>query len=113
MYDNLESVVVIPPHGLQLETRRGISSAMQVLTSRKFIPAIYLQDFVINEGLRRWDVRYYLVAIHHCGRGEVKLDVAFEVWCSLQRPPFSFSEHLPEHLTSLLSAHGGISTCPE
>ena len=38
-----------------------------------------LQDFVINEGLRRWDVRYYLAAVQSDRDGGFRLKVAFEV----------------------------------
>lgn len=38
-----------------------------------------LQDFLINEGLRRWDVRYYLTAIKHSGTDRFTLEVAYEV----------------------------------
>jgi len=37
-----------------------------------------LQDFVINEGIRRWDVRYYLTAIKRSRTGHLTLDVAYE-----------------------------------
>jgi phosphatidylinositol N-acetylglucosaminyltransferase subunit H len=38
-----------------------------------------LQDFVINEGLRRWNVRYYLTAIQRNGENDFSLHVAYEV----------------------------------
>jgi len=62
-----ESVVVVAPHGIQLETHRGFPPSTVLSVSRRFIPASSLNDFVINEGLRRWSVRYYLVAIQKIG----------------------------------------------
>jgi len=37
-----------------------------------------LQDFVINEGLRRWNVRYYLTAIQRIDSFNTTLQVAYE-----------------------------------
>jgi len=37
-----------------------------------------LQDFVINEGIRRWDVRYYLAAIKRSRTNHLSLEVAYE-----------------------------------
>lgn len=76
---SVESVVVIPPHGVQFETHRGLPS-WPLMTARSFIPMIYLHDFVINEGLHRWNVRFYLTAIKQSG-DQVSLQVAYEVGC--------------------------------
>lgn len=38
----------------------------------------FLQDFIINEGLRRWNVHYYIVAIKKQDQS-VTLHVAYEV----------------------------------
>lgn len=76
---NLESVVVVAPHGIQLETHRGFPPSTVLSVSRCFIPAAALEDFVINEGLRRWSVRYYLVAIQKTRFNEYILQVAYEV----------------------------------
>ncbi|KAI0673045.1 hypothetical protein C8Q78DRAFT_970666 [Trametes maxima] len=72
-----ESVVVIPSLGLQLETHRGYSG-FPLFVSRRFMPWSSLEDFLINEGIRGWDVRYYLVAINRTQHGALKLEVAFE-----------------------------------
>ncbi|GBE82026.1 GPI-GlcNAc transferase complex, PIG-H component-domain-containing protein [Sparassis latifolia] len=72
-----ESVVVLPSLGIQLETHQGLPS-LPLFTSRRFIPLSSLQDFVINEGLRRWDIRYYLVAIQRSQNGVISLEVAYE-----------------------------------
>ncbi|KAI0928605.1 hypothetical protein AcW1_005802 [Taiwanofungus camphoratus] len=84
-----ESVIVLPSLGIQFETHRGTPSA-PLFASRRFIPLSSLQDFVINEGLRRWDIRYYLVAIQRPHSNMVSLVVAYEVrvaiksdfWCA-------------------------------
>ena len=52
---------------------------MTLLTARTFVPWSSLEDFLINEGIRGWDVRYYLVAITRTSQGTIKLEVAFEV----------------------------------
>jgi len=76
-----ESVLAIPPHGIQLETHRGLPS-YPLFASRQFIPSDRLRNLVINEGLRGWDVRYYLVAIQEAQSDVLELNVAFEV-CNL------------------------------
>jgi hypothetical protein len=84
-----ESVVVVPPHGIQLETHCGLPS-VPLSTSRRFIPTVLLQDFIINEGLRGWDVRYYLIAIRKSSTGDYTSEVAYEVsfiYCSNSRQP--------------------------
>jgi len=73
-----ESVLVIPPHGIQLETHRGFPPSRVLFVSRCFIPTSSLQDFVINEGLRRWNVRYYLTAIQRTKPTDMTLQVAYE-----------------------------------
>jgi len=73
-----ESVVVIAPHGIQLETHRGFPPSLVLSASRRFIPMSALQDFVINEGLRRWDARYYLAAIRKNGPNGFALQIAYE-----------------------------------
>ncbi|KAH9952150.1 hypothetical protein B0H21DRAFT_715986 [Amylocystis lapponica] len=72
-----ESVVVLPSLGLQFETHRGLPS-IPLTVSRNFIPLSSMQDFIINEGLRGWNVRYYLAAIQRSRRDAISLDVAYE-----------------------------------
>lgn len=74
----LESVVVLPPHGIQLETRRGLPF-MSLSTTRQFIPLAILHDMIINEGLKGWDVRFYLATIQCVGDGGFNLNIVFEV----------------------------------
>lgn len=73
-----ESVLVLPPYGVQLETHRGLPS-LPLFVSRKFIPLTEVQDVLINEGLRRWDVRYYLAVLYTPRQAEKRLAVAYEV----------------------------------
>lgn len=73
-----ESILVLPSLGLQLETHRGLPN-IPLFVSKRFIPLMYLQDFVINEGLRGWNVRYYLTAIQNSDDGKKSLEVAYEV----------------------------------
>jgi len=96
-YSNIESVLVLPAYGLQLESHRGLSIPFSDITislssTRCFIPTDSIQDVLVNEGLRRWNWHYYLVILTRTlpfERGEriqkdgepfhVKLLVAFEV----------------------------------
>lgn len=78
-----ESVVVLPSLGLQLETQRGLPF-VPLFTSRRFIPLTALRDFVINEGLHGWSVRYYLAIIQESPNGNITIDVPFEVSYVLQ-----------------------------
>jgi len=73
-----ESVIVIPPHGIQFETHRGLPWFSPLVVKRRFIPLASLQDFVIHEGLNGWNVRYYLAAIQLSGSGDFQLRVAYE-----------------------------------
>ncbi|KXN85484.1 hypothetical protein AN958_11288 [Leucoagaricus sp. SymC.cos] len=73
-----ETVLVIPRHGIQLETHRGLPS-QPFFSSKRFIPLRVLRDIVINEGLRGWNVRYYLAAVENHPLTGFALDVAFEV----------------------------------
>ncbi|KAI0780755.1 GPI-GlcNAc transferase complex, PIG-H component-domain-containing protein [Trametes elegans] len=72
-----ESVIVLPSLGLQFETHRGFAG-VPLSTTRRFIPWTSLEDFLINEGIRGWNIRYYLVAITRTQQGALKLEVAFE-----------------------------------
>ncbi|KAF4576474.1 hypothetical protein EYR40_000713 [Pleurotus pulmonarius] len=71
-----ESVIVMPSHGIQLETHRGIPP-LRLAVSRRFIPFSTLQDIFIHEGLKRWDVRFYLAALRDVGNGHLNIDVCF------------------------------------
>lgn len=50
-----------------------------LFSKRRFIPATSLQDIVINEGLRGWNVLYYLVVVRHANGKKCALEVAYEV----------------------------------
>lgn len=71
-----ETVTPIPNLGLQLSTASGLSlfgHELQVAHSKRFVALSNISTVVINEGLVRWGVRYYLAVV---GQGVV---VAFEV----------------------------------
>ncbi|PSR94088.1 hypothetical protein PHLCEN_2v4516 [Hermanssonia centrifuga] len=72
-----ESVLAIPSLGIQMETCIGLPN-IPLFTSRRFIPLVHLRDFVINEGLYRWNVRYYLVALQGFEKSGLILEVAYE-----------------------------------
>ncbi|TRM61880.1 hypothetical protein BD626DRAFT_500808 [Schizophyllum amplum] len=72
-----ESLIVIEPHGIQLETCRGLPS-IPLQTTRRFIPASALECVIINEALQRWNVRYYLAALSKGKDGKPTVHVAFE-----------------------------------
>jgi phosphatidylinositol glycan class H protein len=82
--DLAESVVPLPDLGLQLSTTRGLSlphpgrfsSAehrwlVPLSKSHTFIPLPDISTVIINEGLRRWNVRYYLAVVKRRGGGVV------------------------------------------
>ncbi|KAF8552896.1 hypothetical protein OG21DRAFT_1510886 [Imleria badia] len=58
-----ESLLVFPTLGIQLETHRGHPLFPTLSTTYHFIPLSALEDVVLHEGFRRWDVRYYLAAL--------------------------------------------------
>lgn len=72
-----ESVIILPALGLQFETHRGFP-LVPLFVSRRFIPLAMLQDFIINEGLHGWNVRYYLATIKRSQSGVIGLEVAYE-----------------------------------
>ncbi|KAF8078056.1 hypothetical protein FPV67DRAFT_29044 [Lyophyllum atratum] len=71
-----ESIIILPPHGIQLETHRGFPGLCFFIT-RRFIRLQVLQDVVIHEGLRGWDVRYYLAAIKLAHLGTFTPEIAY------------------------------------
>lgn len=104
--DSPESVIVIPSFGLQYETQRGLPG-IPLLTSRHFIPLTYLQDFVINEGLHGWNVRYYLAALEQSPLDTISLHVPYQV-CYLRIAYKAFTESSSEHTTPLSSSTGSL-----
>jgi GPI-GlcNAc transferase complex, PIG-H component len=46
---------------------------------RRFIPLMTIEDVVINEGLKKWDVRHYLATIKQIGPKSSVMEVAYEV----------------------------------
>ena len=75
----LESVVILGPHGIQLETHRGFLTRLPWLSNRRFIASTHLHGVYINEGLRGWNVRFYLVAIKHTALTGSTFEVAYQV----------------------------------
>ncbi|KAF8699452.1 hypothetical protein AX14_000952 [Amanita brunnescens Koide BX004] len=74
-----ESIIVLPSLGVQLETHRGSPFFSRPLfTGRHFIPLCAIKDIIINEGLHRWDVRYYLAFINGNRPDMIFLEVAYE-----------------------------------
>ena len=74
----LESIVILPSRGIQLETQRGIPG-WPMSISRTFVSLPALRDVIINEGLSGWNVRYYLALINQQKSGGHSLQVAYEV----------------------------------
>ena len=107
-----ESVLVLPPYGIQLETHRGLPS-LPFFVSRRFIPLTEVHDVLINEGLRRWDVRYYLAVLYSPRQGEQRLDVAYEVRMRLVHIPApNLLIVFPEYATPVSGSKYGISWHP-
>lgn len=74
-----ESVILLPPHGIQLETHRGPFPSQPVFSIKRFIPVSNLSGVAINEGLRGWNVLFYLVAVRHTKHHGAILEVAYQV----------------------------------
>lgn len=70
---------------MQIETHRGPFGPL--FASRRFIPAEYIHDIIINEALWRWNVRYYFAVMVKTPEQPYKLAVAFEVGPSLSQFP--------------------------
>lgn len=107
----LESVIIIPPHGIQLETHFGFPPSYVLSTSKRFIPMSSLQDFVINEGLRRWSVRYYLTAIYRRRSGSYAMQVAYEVSLPLVILQYALKlnqQNILPHFLVLVEVYDGV-----
>ncbi|KAJ7470652.1 hypothetical protein FB451DRAFT_1136043 [Mycena latifolia] len=89
-----ESVVVIPSHGIQLETHRGLPWFSPLIVTRRFIPFASLRDFIIHEGLSGWNVRYYLAAVRVSRSGDSQLHIAYE--------------NILPHFAALLEVYRGV-----
>ncbi|KAF8797923.1 hypothetical protein BYT27DRAFT_7123920 [Phlegmacium glaucopus] len=74
----LESVVILGPHGIQLETHRGFLIRLPWLTNRRFIASTHLHGVYISEGLKGWNVRFYLVAIKRTALPGSTFEVAYQ-----------------------------------
>lgn len=72
-----ESVLIFPLRGIQLESHRGLPSLCTFYVTKDFVPLASLDNFIIYEGLRRWDIRYYLAAMKRSSSGSMTLHVAF------------------------------------
>ena len=70
--------MILPAHGIQLESRHGLP-LLPLFTRRLFIPFTTLHNVFINEGLRRWDVRYYLAIVQQAGPRSFVIEVAYKV----------------------------------
>jgi phosphatidylinositol glycan class H protein len=109
-----ESVLVLPSYGIQLETHRGLPS-LPLFVSRRFIPLTEVRDVLINEGLRRWDVRYYLAILYSPRRGEQRLEVAYQVRgglsiCLFKSHSLMYQNILPR-FPVLIKVYHGIHEC--
>ena len=121
--------MAMPPHGVQLETHRGIraipftsASGFTLATSRRFIPLPAMMDIVIHEALLRWNFRYYLAIFCRSGTGpdeSVAIRVGFEVSFQIFRmtptaPMIIFNQCIPglqnilPHLPLLKEVYHGL-----
>lgn len=81
-----ESILAVRGLGLQLSTTRGFvctlprgqPRSVALSTSRQFVPLSSISDVVVNEGVWRWQIIYYLVIIRNEGL-EAKLEIGFRV----------------------------------
>lgn len=74
-----ESVILLPPHGIQLETHRGIPGLRSLFSSKRFISSTSLEDVIVNEGLSGWNVFYHLAVVKRTVFSGTAMDVAFQV----------------------------------
>ncbi|KAI9145596.1 GPI-GlcNAc transferase complex, PIG-H component-domain-containing protein [Paraphysoderma sedebokerense] len=65
-----ESLLLLPPLGLQITTHYHFNR-----TKSKFITTDRIMEIIINEGIKLWEIRFYLAVIVE---GEDKLIVLFE-----------------------------------
>lgn len=102
-----EAVLVIPPHGIQLETRRGFPK-WPIFISRRFIPLTALQDVIINEGLWGWNIRHYLAMVKENSGTAYSLDVVFKV-CLLRDLFWCYTDNKPEYTSADAHPFGSLS----
>jgi len=106
-----ESVLILPPHGLQLESRRGLPS-LPLFTLRRFIPHTTLQDMVIHEGMRGWGVHYYLAIIKQVNPKSSVVELAYEVsYLSDGRHLVTNDLSILESFASSAGTSTGVSGC--
>ncbi|KAK1922705.1 hypothetical protein DB88DRAFT_512224 [Papiliotrema laurentii] len=77
-----QSITPLPGLGLQLSTTKYLaipwvhtSTPIVLSTSKTFIPLSEISTVVINEGLTRWSVRYFLAVVQRGGTG---IHIAFK-----------------------------------
>jgi len=80
---------VLPSKDLQLEVHRGLPGR-SMFVERRVIPASTISAVIINEGLRGWNVRYYLAVLTKVD-GTQSLHVLYEARALLPRVRVSFS----------------------
>ncbi|BEJ15521.1 hypothetical protein CspHIS471_0501260 [Cutaneotrichosporon sp. HIS471] len=68
-----QSVTPLPGLGVQLATVRGFGLGPKS-TARRFVPLDDISTVIIHEGLRRWNVRYYLGVVRKRGNVVVAFD---------------------------------------
>ncbi|KIK59803.1 hypothetical protein GYMLUDRAFT_44261 [Collybiopsis luxurians FD-317 M1] len=98
-----ESLIVLPAHGIQLETHRGFPP-FTLFISRRFVSHTVLRDIVINEGIKRWDIRYYLVALEEGSTG-----LAFEICFPNILPHFPILLQIYRDLREFVAVQGTSS----
>lgn len=85
-----ESVILLPPHGIQLETYRGLYFLSPLFSTRRFVPSTTLDGAIINEGLSGWNVLYYLALVQRSHSQTYEMEVVFRV--SFETISFQFKE---------------------
>lgn len=107
-----ESVILLPPHGIQLETHRGFMKKCPLFSTRHFVPATTLTGVVIAEGLSGWNVLYYLVLTYKANpQSLTSLRVAFQVGiscCDYIKPANGVTQHLLPCHSILLQLFEGV-----
>ena len=74
------TTVNLGPHDIQLETHREFLTRLRpCLTNRRFIALTHLHGVYINECLREWNVRFYLMAIKNTAVTGSTFEVPYQV----------------------------------
>lgn len=110
----LESIIAFPALGVQIESHRGLSipftgKSIVLSVSRRFLSMDVIHDVLINEGLRHWDWKYYLVVLRRLPPRSEDPDLSLFVVFEVRKPVQCFNQLFnaffpPEYSTTVRSS---------